>query len=208
MVPRVCIREPFMPAISYYFAVLSPFTYLAGDHLERIAARHGVPVNYHVIDIAAVGSETGWTPPAKRHPARAAYRLQDIARLARRENLPVNLQPAFWPTDPAPASRAFNAALLAGADVGPLARAIVRAVWAEERDIADPDTLDTILTENGIDPAALAPHLQAGAARYQQDTREAPERGVFGVPFYLVDDERFWGQDRLTDLDRHLAEIS
>ena len=194
-----------MPQIDYYFAVLSPFTYLAGDRLETIAARHGAKIDYHVFDIVEVGAETGWTPPGKRHPARASYRLQDLARLAKRNSVPINLHPAHWPTDSLPASRAFNAALLAGADPGPLARSIVRAVWAEERNISDPETVAVILSENGIDSEAVAPHLQAGEERYRADSRAAPDRGIFGAPFYAVGEERFWGQDRLEDLDRHLA---
>ena len=195
-----------MARIDYFFAVLSPFAYLANDRLERLAERHGATIEYHVIDIIAVGNATGWTPPPKRHPARVEYRTQELRRLAARESLPINLKPAHWPTDPVPASSAFNAARMSGAaDPGELVRSILRAVWAEERDISDPQTVRAILRENAIDPEEVEPHMEAGKAQYERDTAEAPERGVFGVPFYLVGDERFWGQDRLDLLDLHLG---
>lgn len=194
-----------MRTIEYYFSLLSPFSYLAGDRLERIAKGNGAGIAYHPVDIVTIGNETGWTPPAKRHPARAAYRLQDLARLAAREDLPINLRPAHWPTNAGPASGTVAAAVLAGEDVAPLVRGFLGSVWAQERDIADTDTIATVLAENRIAPSALAPYLDEGDERFRTDTREAPGRGVFGVPFYIVDDERFWGQDRLDELKHYLA---
>ena len=196
-----------MPDIEYYFSVLSPYTYLAGDRLEQIAAVHGARIIYVPVDIAAVGNETGWTPPAKRHPSRLEYRLQELSRIARQQEMPINLKPAHWPTDPLPASRAIAAAILAERDPAPLIRSTLRAVWAEERDIAERETVDSIVRASGIDSEELEPFLATAEAVYGTNSRTAPERGVFGVPFYIVDGERFWGQDRLSALDRHLATL-
>ncbi len=196
-----------MIAVDYYVSVLSPFAYLAGDRLERIAEAHGASVGYFPIDIAAVGGETGWTPPARRHPARLEYRLQELARGSRETGMRINLKPAHWPTDPLPASRAIAAAILSGESPAALIRATLRAVWAEERDIGDPGTVDSLLAECGLDPRSLDSALRDGEALYRENTRNAPGRGVFGVPFYIVESERFWGQDRLPALERHLASL-
>ena len=197
-----------MPDIDYYFSVLSPFTYLAGDRLERIAAAHGACITYRPIDIASVGSETGWTPPAKRHPARLEYRLQELSRISRETGLPINLNPAHWPTDPLPASRVIAATILTGRDPGPLVRATLRSVWAEDRNIAGSETVADIVRACGINPESLAPHLDAGEEAYRANSAAAPKHGVFGVPFYVANGERFWGQDRLSALDRHLASLA
>lgn len=196
-----------MPVVEYYFSVLSPFAYLAGKRLEQIATSHGADIAYFPIDIAAVGGETGWTPPAKRHPARLVYRLQELSRIARETGMPINLEPAHWPTDPLPASRAIAAAIIAGETPGNLIHATIRAVWAEERDIAESRVVDDLLKESGIDPESLEPLLHAGEEAYRGNSRAAPGRGVFGVPFYIVDGERFWGQDRLPALDRHFNRL-
>ena len=93
------------------------------------------------------------------------------------------------------------------ADALKLTGAILTAVWAEERNIADGDTLAAIALEQSLDAGALA----AGAAtpdttaRYAALTQEAIERQVFGSPTYVYRDELFWGQDRLDFLDRELA---
>ena len=198
-----------MADIDYFFTALSPYTYLAGTRLEEIAARHGASIAYKPMDITAVFSRTGGMPLADRHPARQAYRLQDLARQARRANLPLNVKPAFFPVNPAPSSYALIAAQSAqGGDLGGLVHGLARACWAEDRDISDDGVSRDCLSRSGFDPGLADSGLLAGAEAYARNTDEAVERGAFGAPFYIVnaDDARFWGQDRLHELDAHLAE--
>ncbi|PKQ12290.1 MAG: 2-hydroxychromene-2-carboxylate isomerase [Alphaproteobacteria bacterium HGW-Alphaproteobacteria-1] len=196
-----------MAHIDYYFSTLSPFAYLAGDGLERIAAKHGASIAYKPLDIMALFARTGGTAPAERHPSRNAYRAQEIPRQAKKRGLPLNLKPAHWPTNPAPSSYAIIAAQGAGGgDTGALVQSILRACWAEERDIAGDDVVRTCLAKAGFDPALADSGLLSGAETYAANLEEAVAVGVFGAPFYVVDTgQMFWGQDRLEDLDLHLA---
>jgi len=147
------------------------------------------------------------SPPAERHPARKAYRAQELPRQAKKCGLPLNLKPAHWPTNPAPSSYAIIAAQKAGGgDPGALVHGILRACWAEDRDIAHDDVVRDCLTRAGFDPALADSGLLTGAETYAANLEEAVAAGVFGVPFYVVDSgQAFWGQDRLEDLDLHLA---
>jgi 2-hydroxychromene-2-carboxylate isomerase len=88
-----------------------------------------------------------------------------------------------------------------------LSGAMLRGVWAEERNIADADTLAAIASEQGFDARSLAERASAAdiGERYDALTQEAIERQVFGAPTYIYRDEPFWGQDRLDFLDRALA---
>ncbi len=196
-----------MAHIDYYLSTLSPYAYLAGDRLERIAARHGASITYKPLDILALFARTGGSPPAERHPARKAYRAQELPRQAKKCGLPLNLKPAHWPTNPAPSSYAIIAAQKAGGgDPGALVHGILRACWAEDRDIAGDDVVRDCLTRAGFDPALADSGLLTGAETYATNLEEAVAAGVFGVPFYVVDSgQMFWGQDRLEDLDLHLA---
>ncbi len=197
-----------MAHIDCYFSVLSPFSYLAGMRLEEIAARRGATITRKPMDIMKVFQAVGAQPVPQRHVSRREYRLQELKRLSRRTGLPITLSPAHWPTDPVPASTALIAAQAAEAgDVGAAAFALMRACWAEEKDIADPAVIAAALAEGGIDAAALEVG-DAARAEYERNADEAVARGVFGAPFYIVGDERFWGQDRLDHLDDHLAEIA
>ena len=91
-------------------------------------------------------------------------------------------------------------------NTGKLVQAILRACWAEEKDIAEDAVIRDCLTQAGFDPGLADRGLLAGAETYAANLEEAANRGVFGSPFYITDsDERFWGQDRLEDLDLYLA---
>lgn len=195
-----------MAHIDYYFATVSPFTYLAGTRLEEIAARHGASITYKPLDVVALFGRTGGQAPKDRHESRKEYRLQDMRRQAAKLGMPLNLAPLFWPTNPAPSSYAIIAAQAAGGgDLGALVHGITRACWAGEKNIAEDDVIRAALADAGFDPDLTDRGLLAGAEAYAANLEEAVSRGVFGVPFYVVGDERFWGQDRLEDLERHLA---
>ncbi len=196
-----------MPHIDYYFVTISPWAYLAGDRLERIAAAHGATVTYKPLDMGRVFAATGGLPLGQRSEARRAYRLQELRRAQVKTGLPLNIHAAHFPTNPAPSSYAIVAAQQAGGgDIGALVRHVLAACWAEERNIAEDAVIRDCLTRAGFDPALADSGLLAGAVAYEANTEEAITRGVFGSPFYITDtDERFWGQDRLDDLDAHLS---
>ena len=76
-----------MSHIDYYFSTISPFAYLGGNRLETIATKYNASINYKPLDIIALFSRTGGTLPAERHPARQAYRLQELTRQSKKNNL-------------------------------------------------------------------------------------------------------------------------
>ena len=195
-----------MVQIDYVFATISPFCYLAGDRLEAVAARHGATVRYMPINAPALFPRMGGQVLAERHDSRKTYRLQELRRWSARLGMKLNLAPAYFPANPAPSSYAvIAAAKLGGGDLAGLVQAFPRAVWAEGRNIADEEVVREIVAAHGFDPKAVERGMFAAADTYAGNLEEAVTRGVFGVPFYLVGDERFFGQDRLDDLDLFLA---
>lgn len=195
-----------MAHIDYYLATISPFTYLAGPEFEKIVAKHGATVTYKPLDIMGLFGETGGIPPGQRHVNRQEYRLQDMRRRALVTDLPFTIKPAHWPTNIAPSSYAIIAAQNAGGNVGALVQALAKACWADDKNIAEDDVIRACLEETGFDPALADSGLLEGADTYARNLEEAVAKGVFGAPFFISDkDERFWGQDRLNDLDRHLS---
>jgi len=194
-----------MAQIDYYFATLSPYTYLAGTRLEQMAASRGAEIAYKPLDIMALFQRTGGTPPKDRHPNRQAWRLQELRRQAARLDMAINLKPAHWPTNPAPSSYAIIAAQKTGqGDLGALVHAFLRAVWVEDRDIAEDEVVRDILASNGFDAGLADSGMMAGADEYSANLEEAVNRGVFGAPTYIVGEEVFWGQDRVEDVGLHL----
>ena len=196
-----------MTHINYYFSTISPWAYLAGNRLEKIVARHGCTVTYKPVDIVALFPRSGGLPLPQRHESRQAYRLQELDRAQKKTGLPLTVNPAHFPTNAAPSSYAIIAAQAAGGgDTGKLVQAVLRSIWADEKDIADDGVIRDCLTEAGFDPAIADQGLLLGAETYAKNLEEAAADGVFGSPFYVVDGAaHFWGQDRLDDLDLHLS---
>ena len=196
-----------MAQIDYYLSTISPNCYLAGTRPAEIAAKHGATLTYKPLDIMGLFARTGGVPPGQRHPSRQEYRLIEIERCAKELGMPVNPKPAHWPTNPAPSSYALIAAQKAGGgDLAALVFAITRACWAEEKDIADDGVIKACLESSGFDPSLADSGLLAGAETYEANLEDAVNAGVFGAPFFVTDGgARFWGQDRLAQLDMHLG---
>jgi carboxymethylenebutenolidase len=195
-------------AVDYYFSPQSPWTYLGHDRFVAIAQAAGARVAVRPVDLGKVFPATGGLPLAKRAPQRQAYRLVELRRFAEHLALPLNLQPKFFPVAGDPAARLIIAVdMHQGSDAAlALTGALLRAVWAEERDIADARELAALLAGLGL-PVQRLTDAQAPAvqARYDAETQRAMDASVFGAPSYVVDGELFWGQDRLDFLQRRLA---
>ena len=193
--------------IDYYFATVSPYAYLGHDRLNAIANKYGATVAVKPINIGEVFPVSGGLPLSKRAPQRQAYRLVELARWSQYLNKPMTIQPRFFPVNGDLAAYWILAANELGSPQAlALAGAVGRAIWEQDRNIADGATMQAIALECGL-PAALAARAQAPdiAEKYAALTQEAIARGVFGAPTYVVEDELFWGQDRLDFLARKLA---
>lgn len=195
--------------IDYFMAPVSPWTYLGHDRFVAIARHHGADIVVKPIDTGRVFAASGGLPLKQRAPQRQAYRLVELARWSKFLGIPLNLHPTHFPVSGDLASKWILAAREVGVDEAlALVAGIGRAIWAEQRNIADAGTLADIARAMGLDAAAIGSRADAGeiGSKYDALTQEAIERGVFGVPTWICAGEPFWGQDRLDFLDRALAE--
>ena len=200
--------------IEYYYALASPWSYLGNDRLRRMAADHGARIEPFIIDYDPVFTATGTIPLPNRPRVRKAYRLVELARWSRFRGVPLNPEPRFYrgeteEPDERQAALMVTAAKERGLDSLRLAHAISRALWAEERFPFRPEELRTIAEAEGFDGPALldAAERPEIARAYEAATRRAIDLDVFGMPFYRLEGEPFWGQDRLEFLERALATI-
>jgi 2-hydroxychromene-2-carboxylate isomerase len=194
--------------VDYYFTPVSPFTYLGHDRFVAIARARQATIAVKPIDLGRVFPVSGGLPLRQRAPQRQAYRLVELKRWSSFLHVPLNPQPAHFPVPADLAAKWILAVLERGTHAAlDFAGALGRAIWAEDRNIADRDTLAAIATAQGHDAAALDERANAPdiAQRYDVLTQEAIDRGVFGAPSYVFGGELFWGQDRLDFLDRALA---
>ena len=194
--------------LDYWFTPVSPWAYLGHERFRSIAKAAGATVRVRPVDLGGrVFPVSGGLPLAKRAPQRQAYRLVELKRWSEFLGVPIVLQPRHFPVSPDDAAMLVIAvALHDGAEAAmAIAGALLRAVWVEERNVADPVVLQALLQANGLAGRRLDDaHSQAVHERYDADTELAIASGVFGAPTYAVDGELFWGQDRLDFVERSL----
>lgn len=192
--------------VDYYFSPSSPWTYLGHQRFTDIARQRGAQIEVKPVDLGVIFPQSGGLPLGKRAPQRQAYRLIELERWKAHLGVPLNVHPKYFPVDGNLAALAIVAAAPSGAEAQMrLAGAILRAVWADELNIADPATLRAAAAKAGLDGDRLLADAPSAKARYDAFTQEALARGVFGAPTYVYRNELFWGQDRLDFLDRALA---
>jgi 2-hydroxychromene-2-carboxylate isomerase len=193
--------------IDFYFDFSSPYGYLVSEKIDALAAQHGRKVRWHPILLGVIFKTTGSAPLTLQHPAKAAYYVGDFARSARFLGVPFK-QPSRFPLPTQVAARAYY--WLHGQDCAlarQFAHAVYRALFVEDRDISDPETIFEISAKNAIDRSILEPALQSPEikARLKDEVDQAMARGVFGSPTVIIDGETFFGADRLPQIERWLA---
>lgn len=194
--------------VDYYFAPQSPWMYLGHARFTDIAQRAGAEVRVRPVDYGQIFAVSGGLPLPKRAPQRQAYRLVELRRFSETLGIPLNPEPRHFPVAGDPAGLLITAvADQDGADAAMrLTGAVGRAIWVQDRNVADDSVLTELLAENGLDGSRLGQSKQADVkARYDENTRLAIDAGVFGAPSYVIDGEIFWGQDRLDFVERRLA---
>ncbi len=186
--------------VSVYFNFRSPYCYLASKTMFSVFDAYRIRLRWRPL-----GGWDGRSPP-DRAKVKIPSTRQDVARWCRRLGVPFNPPPVT--TDP---TRAGAGSLLAE-EKGVLRAYIVemmRAEWSEGNDIGNADAIIAVGTRVGLDPGALSSAIDDPArhAQLQANWVEAQDQGVIGVPTFVVDDEIFWGNDRLEFLREHLHEL-
>ncbi|MBL0945711.1 MAG: 2-hydroxychromene-2-carboxylate isomerase [Hydrogenophaga sp.] len=193
--------------VDYFFATMSPWAYLGHARFVRLAANAGAEVRVRPMDLGKIFPLSGGLPLAKRAPQRQAYRLVELRRFSEWLQLPLNLQPRYFPVAGDPSARLISVVAERDGSAAALhlSGAVLAAVWAHEQDIADPATLAALLQQTGLSAERLA-ESQTDAAQALADahTQAAIDAGVFGAPSYVIEGELFWGQDRLDFVERRL----
>jgi 2-hydroxychromene-2-carboxylate isomerase len=211
MTKNITQVENSMPlTIDYYFAPQSPWTYLGHARLTDLAAQFKAHVNVLPVELGGkVFPSSGGLPLGARAPQRQAYRLVELQRFSEFLSQPLHIKPKYFPVAGDDAARLIVAVRQHDGDAAAMkiTGAVLSAVWAQERNIADSQVLAALLSEQGLPAARLEQAFsQSAQVAYEAYTQQAIDAGVFGAPSYVVAGEIFWGQDRLGFLERRLAQ--
>jgi 2-hydroxychromene-2-carboxylate isomerase len=188
--------------VDYFFSLVSPYAYLGHEAFLQVAREHDVHVRYRPVRMLDVFKPAGGVPLGQRPPSRQRYRLIELSRWREIRGLPLNLHPAFFPVDAVLVDQAAIALLRSGADPAGYMLSTLRALWVEDRNLADRDTVAELLTRHGHDAGAVLSlaSSEAVAEEYRRNTEAAVAADLPGVPGYVLAGEPFWGQDRIEHL--------
>ena len=198
-----------MLTIEYYLSVVSPWSYLGHRRFCDIARENSAEILYLPIDSSILFAKTGGLALKDRSPQRKRYRMQELRRWRSRLELELNLEPQYFPTDSNLASRVIIGAIEAGHDVAELVYQLMRTVWVREEDVSETSVVVGAIERSGesVDDLLAAANHSNVQDIIIENSEQAVNKGVFGVPSYVVGEEVFWGQDRLEFLDLFLNEV-
>jgi 2-hydroxychromene-2-carboxylate isomerase len=196
-----------MPApVLFHFDFSSPYGYLAAQRIDALAARHGRAVDWRPMLLGVAFRQTGMAPLTEV-PLKGDYATRDFARTARFHGIEFRMPSRFPIPTQAPGRLVTWLKASHPAAAVPVAKALYRAYFVDDRDISSPDIAADVAKAQGIDGAAARAALDDAAVKdaFRRDVDAALALGVFGSPYVVVDGEPFWGFDRFDQLDRWLA---
>lgn len=193
-------------AIEFYFDFASPYAWFALQPLRELAQRHGRTVRLRPMLLWAVLKARGMPPPLE-HPVKNAYLLHDMQRSARYYGAAFRMPDAFPLSSHLPARLLLQLEDVADARSEPFADAVLRAYFTRNADLSKPATIVDIASGLGLDAAWASGALTAerGKTLLQLANESALAAGVWGSPYILVDDEAYFGADRLPQIERQLS---
>ncbi len=191
---------PVAKPVYVYFNFRSPYCYLASKNMFAIFDRYHAELVWRPL-----GAYDGRSPP-ERAKVKIPLARQDLARHCRRMGIPCVPPPIA--TD---STLAGVGSLLAEARgvLRPYIVEVMRAEWGAGADLGERDILARLAVEAGLDRSEFEHFIDEPANRARLDAhwREAQAKGVVGVPTFVIDDQIFWGNDRIDFVLEHLAEL-
>jgi 2-hydroxychromene-2-carboxylate isomerase len=193
-------------AVDFWFDFSSPYSYIASELIDDLVAKHDRKVKWRPIMLGAVYKVVG-LPFLTTVPLKGDYSKHDFDRSARFHGVPYSF-PAKFPVSTLTAARGYY--WLHGEDCArarEFAHAVFRAYWIDGRDIGELSVVLEIAGQLGIDGEAFSAAIATPEIkdRLKQETEAAIAHGMFGAPYFMVDGEKFWGADRLPQIDKWLA---
>jgi 2-hydroxychromene-2-carboxylate isomerase len=198
-----------MAKVEFHFDFGSPNAYLAHLIVPEIERRTGAKFDYVPILLGGVFKLTNNQSPAQKMAGiknRLQYEQLEMQRFIRRHRIAQFKFNPFFPVNTLLLMRGAIAAQLDGV-FERYAQEMFRAMWAEPKDMDDPEVVRTTLEESGFDAAALLARTQEPEVkdRLLNNTQASVERGTFGSPTFFVGDEIFFGKDRLRDVEEEIV---
>ena len=199
-----------MIKVDYFMSHGSPWTFLGHNRLNKIVKKFNVQLNMYPVNYGEIFPISGGLPVSKRSLQRQKIRLQELKRWAEFLNIDLIPEPKFFPSKSLLPSLLIIAAKIKKTNKDfELASSIMNALWVKELNIDEENSLKNIMDNLELDSEDLLSFAKSQECEsiFKEYTKIAIEKNVFGAPTFIIDDQIYWGQDRLDFIERHLLKL-
>jgi 2-hydroxychromene-2-carboxylate isomerase len=194
-----------MARVEFHFDFGSPNAYLAHLAIPEIERRTGAKFEYVPVLLGGVYKLTGNRSPAEAFAGiknKPEYERLETERFIARHRITGFRRNPFFPVNTLTIMRGAIAAEILGVFERYVDETF-RHMWSEPKKLDDPAVWQAALLESGFDAPRFRELVQDAEvkARLLANTQRSVERGAFGSPTFLIDDEIFFGKDRLRDVE-------
>jgi len=199
-----------MIKVDYFMSHGSPWTFLGHNRLNKIVKKFNVQLNMYPVNYGEIFPISGGLPVSKRPLQRQKIRLQELKRWAEFLNIDLIPEPKFFPSKSLLPSLLIIAAKIKKTNKDfELASSIMNALWVKELNIDEENSLKNIMDNLELDSEDLLSFAKSQECEsiFKEYTKIAIEKNVFGAPTFIIDDQIYWGQDRLDFIERHLLKL-
>ena len=199
-----------MIKVDYFMSHGSPWTFLGHNRLNKIVKKFNVQLNMYPVNYGEIFPISGGLPVSKRPLQRQKIRLQELKRWAEFLNIDLIPEPKFFPSKSLLPSLLIIAAKIKKTNKDfELASSIMNALWVQELNVDEENTLKNIMDNLELDSEDLLSFAKSQECEsiFKEYTKIAIEKNVFGAPTFIIDDQIYWGQDRLDFIERHLLKL-
>ena len=199
-----------MIQVDYFMSHGSPWTFLGHKRLGEIIRKYKVQLNMYPVNYGEIFPISGGLPVSKRPVQRQKIRLQELKRWSTFLNINLIPEPTSFPSKSMLPSLLIIASQIMKTNKDfDLAYNIMSALWIDDLDIDDENVLSSILKKMDLSSEEVLSFAKSEECKsvMQKHNKFAIDKNVFGAPTFIIDDQIYWGQDRLDFVERHLSNL-
>ena len=186
---------------------MSPWSYLSMERIINLNRKYKVRIELIPVDLFYIFKLNNIKKVFERPSSVQKNRLIELTRCSRYLNIPLNTKPKYFPVDPIKSCKLIIAAKLIYNfhESWNITEKICKALWVDEKDISNEEVLFSIATSYGkIEQLKDLFYTKKTTEILKENTTEALNKNVFGVPSFVFKNELFWGQDRIFFLEEQV----
>ena len=185
---------------------MSPWAYFGAPRFYKLQKKYGFTINHYPLDIIKLFSLSGGEPLAKRADQRKAYRMMELKRWQKKLKIPINFNPKYFPPSNVVKASCMVLSTKDSDIQNNMSFTLLKSLWAEEKDIGNINTLIAVCNKLNLITDDVFKQSLKKETVYHSLAKKAAKHNIFGSPSYVLNDEVFWGQDRLGLLEEKILE--